>query len=187
MPLTFLQASNIIEIVSADSQCRWRVNMDYSNKKDFFKYIPDSFGISGSLRNIWMMEQQVDVTDPENAAIVCTGIAEATSKAINEMMSRKLKGIRSADEISRESPASHTATLITTVKGDKYVFDWHSTLNLRNPLITAEKDWVRGFHDGKTFEKLSNLMPAEKASRKWDLVALKYNPYNSDEDYLLLP
>lgn len=185
MPLTYLQAKSIIDLVTADPECRFRVTMDYGNTKDFFRFIPDSFGISGSIRNIWMMEQQVDVTEPENAAVVCTGIAEATTKVINQSIAR-LTGIQKAEEISREWPASHTATAITTRDGSTYVFDWHATLNLQNPMITLKEEWLKGLHDGKTFEKFSHLSLQEKITQQRLPGKAKQDPLLSKEDFVIL-
>jgi hypothetical protein len=41
--------------------------------------------------------------------------------------------------------AHHTATAVEVRDGSAYVFDWHATLMLRNPLISRSlSDWERG-------------------------------------------
>ena len=83
----------------------------------------------------------------------CTSIGAATEKAINSAVARQLlpEGVKAARTVDR-SPAKdndvfafHTATGIDTTSGKTYVFDWHATLMLRNPMISRSvAEWQRG-------------------------------------------
>lgn len=83
----------------------------------------------------------------------CTNIAKVTDFAITAAIARKQipDWVKAARPVSRcpardnHVLADHTATGIDTADGKTYVFDWHATLMLRNPLISRSlAEWERG-------------------------------------------
>lgn len=83
----------------------------------------------------------------------CTNIAHVTDKAISLGIQQKRipQWVVAVRPVSREPSkgnhvlADHTATGVQTADGKVYVFDWHATLMLRNPLISRSLDeWQRG-------------------------------------------
>ncbi|WP_137124619.1 hypothetical protein [Roseomonas sp. HF4] len=83
----------------------------------------------------------------------CTGIASATDAAINAAVAKGdlPRWVLGANPISRRPEpgksvlAHHDATAVTVGDGKTYVFDWHGTLSLRNPLISrSAAEWRKG-------------------------------------------
>jgi hypothetical protein len=137
MALAKQAAMQIVAAVRSDPECLRRIK----------SVIPDLGGYAGSVRNLGYIFTFQDPTDPETAAKVCTGIAEQTMTAINNALGpidhagRPEKGsaipdVESANTIDRVHLSTHhTATLVSMKDGTEYVFDWHATLNVENPLI----------------------------------------------------
>lgn len=83
----------------------------------------------------------------------CTAIAAATEAAINAAVGTGdlPRWVRGAASIARRPEpdnavhAHHDATSVTVGDGKAYVFDWHATLSLRNPLISrSAAEWRKG-------------------------------------------
>lgn len=83
----------------------------------------------------------------------CTNIADVTSRAINAGIQRGEipAWVTEAWHASRMPQqdnavfAYHSATAVKVQDGKVYVFDWHATLSLRNPLISRKlAEWERG-------------------------------------------
>lgn len=134
--------------------------------------LPDRLGVTGSVRNFGFAfantfsgGRLADPTGAKIEALVCTGIASATAKAINNA---KIPGVM-ASTINRFRPLDHTATLVywlppdppglgpkTTqwiaqnsgpgkaIKPAEWVFDWHHTLNPSNPTVLSKSSWMSG-------------------------------------------
>ena len=77
----------------------------------------------------------------------CLGIAEATRDAINAALRRAKDGdglalIQAADQADRWTSIGHAATGITMRDSKRYIFDWHCTLRIDNPMIfPSQEDW----------------------------------------------
>ena len=77
----------------------------------------------------------------------CMGIAEATRDAINAALPRAKDGdglalIQAADHADRWTSIGHAATGITMRDSKRYIFDWHCTLRIDNPMIfPSQEDW----------------------------------------------
>lgn len=82
----------------------------------------------------------INVTDAQ-ALEVCTGIAEATAKAINDALKRTQPGaslgaVLRADSQDRVgTTTAHTATGIWMRDKSNHVFDWHATLRVGDPML----------------------------------------------------
>jgi hypothetical protein len=86
-------------------------------------------------------------TDEYTQDRVCYGIAAHTAMAIGDQVrNRKAGEVRTAG-ITRERSRfgfRHTATLVKMKDGSEYVFDWHATLDILNPLLYRSEDhWAR--------------------------------------------
>lgn len=94
-----------------------------------------------------------DYWEKQGVDQACTNIAAVTDAAITAAIQRRsipawVKAARPVSRVpSRDNHvlADHTATGIDTADGKTYVFDWHATLMLRNPLISRSlAEWERG-------------------------------------------
>ncbi|MCA9011715.1 MAG: hypothetical protein KDB01_18305, partial [Planctomycetaceae bacterium] len=143
-------ATAIVQAVSADATAFSRIDGFIA------KFVPDSLGIAGSLRNIGLMIAGADPTEPEVANVVCVGIANAAAAAIEKALksSAGIADVKSAGTIDRDKPVSHTATLVVMKDGSEYVFDWHATLNVNNPLMSTAAEWRKN-GSGVMFTKFS--------------------------------
>ncbi len=135
-------ADAVIEVVSKDPESVSRISSWLGD------VMPSSLGWTGSVRNWFYVFTGEDPTEPDVAAKVCTGIADATAAAINRAIKSEkdpLRGIRRATTIDRASPhigVHHTATHVLTDEGGEAVFDWHATLEIDNPMISKVADWL---------------------------------------------
>ena len=134
--------------------------------------LPDGLRVTGSVRNFGLAFVNTfsggRIADPTSAkinALVCTGIASATVKAINNA---RIPGVM-AETINRIRPLDHTATLVywlppdpkglgsgstawiarnsgpgKLIKPAELVFDWHHTLNPSNPTVLTRSAWSSG-------------------------------------------
>ncbi len=128
--LTRSLAAKIVEVVGKDATCKTRITSSFGN-------LPAGWGISGGLRNISIMGLDLfnpwsDGPSAEETKLVCTGIAEATAAAITKA---KIPYLKLATDVDRSSGVYHVATGITLHSDRVYVFDWHATLIIDNPLI----------------------------------------------------
>ncbi|HEY9024810.1 MAG TPA: hypothetical protein VIP05_10940 [Burkholderiaceae bacterium] len=81
-----------------------------------------------------------DYWDQVGSDEACTGVAAVTAKALSKTLGlRDYEFLLDARTIDRfpTDPAHdfHTATAVTVTGDHVFVFDWHSTLALGNPLI----------------------------------------------------
>lgn len=139
--LSKMQAGEIISAVLNDPE-------SFKRTKSSLSFLPSGLGIAGSLRNWGYVISGQDPTEEKIANTVCTGIADATAAAITRAMAAKnskLGFLKRATVISRVSVGvHHTATQVFTTDGKDYVFDWHATLTLSDPLL---------YPSGAKFEK----------------------------------
>ena len=137
MCLPRLTAQQVVDAVRNDATCNLNI-------KSWLRKLPASAGASGTLRNLGYFVMAKDPSDPAIAAQTCTGIAVATVSAIETARKAgQISGIQSVERIDRFGLMPHTATKVTAPDGATYVFDWHATLNPRNPLINYEDEWTR--------------------------------------------
>lgn len=137
MPLTRATAQAIAKVVSSDAECIRRIAPIYN-------WVPASWGVAGALRNWGYVATGENPIDPKIANTVCTGIADATSTAINKAVAAgRLAGVTTAGTIDRTGTMGvfHTATLITLSDGTQAVFDWHATLRTDDPMISKVGEW----------------------------------------------
>ncbi len=135
MSLSKAQAQAIVDAVKTDPEVLRRLRSGGA------QFVPDRLGVTGALRNWKYVFTGKDPTEESVANAVCTGIADATSAAINKSLA-KLPGVSSATVKSRVYlKTDHTATLVNMSDGTSYVFDWHATLNPANPFVGEAKAW----------------------------------------------
>jgi len=89
-----------------------------------------------------VIEDYWDVIGSKEA---CTGIAAITAKALSRVRGQRgYEFLIDAGAIDRMpthlAHDFHTATAVTVEGNRVYVFDWHSTLDLGNPLIFQSSD-----------------------------------------------
>ena len=139
MALTEEQAAAIVTVVGNDPDCQKVLQRGSA--------APSSN--RGAIRNaiLLLVFGKDPKKNPEIEPYVCTGVARITAEALNKVMlaekkakkpksCRKLPFLHYAKESQeRESPVFHTATAVTLTDGKVYVFDWHATLALFNPMI----------------------------------------------------
>jgi len=103
----------------------------------------------------------LNVTD-EQALEVCTGIAEATAKAINAALKRAPAGsslamVQRADSQDRVgTTTAHTATGIWMCDKANYVFDWHATLRVGDPILYKSAQ-AFSVSDGTLFSRFAGF------------------------------
>jgi hypothetical protein len=128
----------VIDIVAQDPESLRRVD-------SWLKALPGALGVSGSIRNLGYIFTGQDPSEPAIAAKACTGIADATSSAIARGIDAgRIPGVARATTIDRQGTLGtfHTATLVTLKDGREFVFDWHATLDPRNPQVMPKSQWL---------------------------------------------
>lgn len=157
MAMTKVDAESIVNLICNDADSIKRIDSNIDG------VLPDSWGISGSLRNWGYVLGGMatfgywgDPTEEEFADRVCTGIADATSQAINRAIKAvdpKLRSIKKATTVSRNRlGTAHTATVVIMIDDAEHVFDWHATLSAENPLMFRYvRDW-KGDKNGETYD-----------------------------------
>jgi hypothetical protein len=153
-------AKAVVDLVGKDSESKKRISSVIDN------ILPDSWGISGAMRN-WgyvlggmaTLGNWGDPSEKEFADRVCTGIADATSLAINKLIKagdprmRKFTKAVTVDRTLRST--AHTATGIVMADGSEHVIDWHATLSAENPMLfESVRDW-KADKNGITYEEFS--------------------------------
>lgn len=99
---------------------------------------------------------------PGQDPYICVGIAEATRDAINAALRLASSGaslalIREADHADRDTTVGHAATGITMWDANRYIFDWHCTLRIDDPMIfPSQADWDRT-ENGVLFSNFSGF------------------------------
>lgn len=146
--LTISDAKSIANVVIRDSESSKRISSDVASM------LPSSWGIAGGLRNAGYVALGMatlgnygDPSEAEFADRVCTGISDACSAAINAAVAAKDPSVR---RVARATPISrvyrgvdHTAVQIAMIDKQNHVFDWHATLEARNPMLFASTaDWL---------------------------------------------
>lgn len=164
MSLTKAEANEMVNAVLADAESLRRIR----EGNIIADKLPEGLGINGSIRNwgyvacnIATLGKACDPRDAEYANSVCTGIADQTATAIQEAAKCRVllaNRLAKATVISRLGfmDTDHTATHIIMVDESEYVFDWHATLNARNPMIHKAADWKRST-GGVLFAKFSGF------------------------------
>ncbi len=84
----------------------------------------------------------------------CTAVGQATDRAISaaiaaQTLPRWVTESRAVDRNPKPGTwgTHHTATSVKVMDGKQYVFDWQSTLMLRDPLISRSLDEWRNYND----------------------------------------
>lgn len=92
----------------------------------------------------------------EGYSLACTNVADVTQRAISAAigsgaLSQGLTKAAQVDRFPRQDNNVvfyHSAAAVYLTSGKGYVFDWHKTLSLRNPLISRSvEEWIRGDDD----------------------------------------
>lgn len=148
MALSKETAGKIIEIVAADANCRKAIQpmpeLDFLNPGTAL--LLEFSHLAGSVRNLAMMAQGKYVGDPVFDERICSGIAVVTQNAIYAAIKRgKLPEVRTAGATHRvHRTIHHQATSIDMIDDSIYVFDWHATLKIQDPVISRLDDWRMG-------------------------------------------
>ncbi len=166
--LTRGMATAIVNVVAADPACQaiipeytlWNIGQGAAGSlRNFTNMTAEgmSYLVTEGVSRLGMTPgaSQVakDYWEKQGVDQACTNIAAATAKAIKAGISSGAlpRGITGADDCSRRPRsdnnvgAHHSATAVTVVTGQTYVFDWHGTLSRRNPLISRRLSaWLRG-------------------------------------------
>lgn len=135
MALTKSQAAAIVKVVAGDGVSLLHIGVSPAGSMPA-GWMPEALGASESRRG-----------SRSASMFVCTGVADATSRALREALSRRpasLPGVMSAGVINR-SPmigTDQSSALVVMDDGAQYVFDWQATLNSRNPVISKKTDWL---------------------------------------------
>lgn len=147
MALSRETAGKIIEIVAADINCQRVIQTNPSSS--FLNPGTDLFlrfsHLAGSVRNAAMMLQGKYTGDKEFDEKICIGIALVTFKAILVAIKQnRLPEVYTANSTHRVHLGTHhEATWIRMKDDSEYVFDWHATLKLRDPVISKIEDWQK--------------------------------------------
>ena len=162
MALSKVTSQQIIDIVSADPYCRAIIyNPFHQNGKLLIDYIMrvlipqqvgeaiENKGLAGWLRNlaleINLMEGKIDIKIYNE--LLCGGIASAAWGVLSRNK-QKIKGLKDINGIGREIDGwAHHAIVIKMQDQSEYVFDWHKTLNIKNPFISKKSDWLKGINE----------------------------------------
>jgi hypothetical protein len=142
MALSWNSAKGIVDVVAADVCCQAVINDPLA--------WGGSFWLAGTIRNLALILGQVDKNDLDR--ISCIGISMTTAEVLQAALTRgsagmkaKLSNVRNVSTCGRISSygVHHHATWIVMKDMTEYVFDWHPTLNTRNPIISRRADWGR--------------------------------------------
>lgn len=101
---------------------------------------------AGGIRNIALLIGGLDPSDRAFIRVTCTGIAEATAKAIHDaaMVAHTLPDVVNGYSVYRVvNGFHHNATKVLMTDGTSYVFDWWRTLDPGNPVMYPLFDWKR--------------------------------------------
>jgi hypothetical protein len=139
--MTRADAQAVVDIVAADPESNRRIDSNIDG------LIPASWGVAGGVRNAGYVALYMasfgrfgDPTDVEYADRVCTGIADATSKAIDKAVQNRdarVRRVRRAGVVDRTRyGTAHTATSVMMIDGQTHVIDWHATLVLAPEIMS---------------------------------------------------
>src|SRR5436190_19789231 len=104
-------------------------------------------GTAGSARNAPMLLEGKDFSDDDVAEKICLGIALATVNAIRKAEITEIASLATSHR--RHLGIQNEATYLgTDERSSQYIFDWHATLRIRDPIISHYDDWqaARGGH-----------------------------------------
>lgn len=141
MSLSLQTARKVVEIVDSDADCR-RVISD-----PFKSFLLEKAGLAGSARNAALLAfgwafGKGEGTDEFND-LICQGIAQYTFKALFKNIS-KIPELRAVATSHRKHLGTHhEATWLRMTDDSEYIFDWHATLNIYNPLISRADKWQK--------------------------------------------
>lgn len=163
LSLTRAYAAQIVEAVAKDPTCK--------------RLIPESYfmgssGYAGSIRN--MLNEPGMFVNPwhspsvESSDEACTGIANATAAAINAKAEKDTQfAAAKAESVDRQAGllgVHHTATKVLlrngngNGQGDAYVFDWHASLAIGNPMIYHSVQVWKQDMDGVLFKDWTGMI-----------------------------
>ena len=107
------------------------------------KWVADRAGLfqQGAQQNRGYWERAGD-------AQACTGVSDTTARALNRVVGTPgYDFLISAAAIDRSPNDSfHTATEVVVAPGKSYVFDWHATLDIGDPLIFPSREAFKATH-----------------------------------------
>jgi hypothetical protein len=162
--LTRDMADAIVKAVRDDAPCRLLLPR-WSAFKVF-----GGIGHAGTARNLWNnsaenlagLEKRAldhagspqtgkvirDYWDRVGDAQACTGVAETTARALNRAVGKPgFDFLVHAGTVDRSPNDSfHTATEVGISNGKSYVFDWHATLDIGDPLIFPSREAFKATH-----------------------------------------
>ena len=150
MTLSKNTADQIVAAVAADTACQKAIvpNPTLETLADWTSpgasLVLEFGGLAGGVRNFAMIMRGLGPGDPVFDERICLGIAAVTIKAIHKAMrAQQISGVASCSGIHRVHwGVEHEATWIRTTDDGEYVFDWHSTLRLKDPRISKASDWM---------------------------------------------
>ncbi|HRH43436.1 MAG TPA: hypothetical protein PKY82_17530 [Pyrinomonadaceae bacterium] len=155
MALSKETAGKIIQAVAIDQDCQNAISPNPILQKmapvlnpttDFLLKFTH---LAGAVRNIPLVAKNIlqgktPQEDPEMTARLCLGILAETVEAIHTALrQKKIPEVHTASGISRTHWGTHhAATCIRMEDDSEYVFDWHATLKINDPVISKPDDWV---------------------------------------------
>lgn len=155
MALTREQAKGIVDVVRKNADCVRQI-------ESWLSYaMPDGLGMTGIARNIYYsgknlltIRNPLNSTYPDVAPYVCHGIAKRVAATINAAIgARRLPDVEMAMQMVRVVPVisnrkyirkyacTHWACRVRMTDKSEYVFDWHQTLNIDNPVLYRRGSW----------------------------------------------
>jgi hypothetical protein len=178
LSLTRSIAALIVEAVAEDPECRRLIPKSYDSApisnpaSRALGRAMGKAGIAGSARNMSHLGAfLIPGYQPsqEESDEACTGIAAAAMEALNAAAGDPTFPVASADTVSRKLgvlKVEHTATKVTLRSGESYVFDWHATLMIENPMVHPSVDaWMNGL-DGVLFSQWTGRRYARFSAAK---------------------
>jgi hypothetical protein len=162
MALTKQVAQKIVDAVADDSEC-WRVIEPPASRDPKVRAMTrvlEYTETAGSFRNVLLMAMGKEPGDPTFDRLICQGVQVVTQKAILKWMrANRLPEVRScagAHRITGIFRVHHQATWVRMRDDAEYVFDWHATLRVRNPVISKLPDWLVA-RNGLLFEQFEGF------------------------------
>jgi hypothetical protein len=157
MALSKETARKIVEAVAVDPNCRSSIEPNNALNQMGSILNPGTdlllrfTHLAGPVRNIPLVAKGIIQgknleDDPEATAKLCIGITAVTVKAIhNAIRQSKLPEVHGCSGTHRVHwGVHHEATWIRMKDGSEYVFDWHATLKINDPVISKADDWQNG-------------------------------------------
>jgi hypothetical protein len=152
MALSKETAGKIIDSVAVDVNCRKAIdpnpNLGFLNPLTGLWL--EATHLAGAVRNIPLVLKSIALNkkpedDAEMTNKLCIGIVAVTVKAIiGAVRQGKLPGVHTAGSIHRVHwGTDHDATWIRMEDDSEYVFDWHATLKIYDPVINKADEWVK--------------------------------------------